>query len=120
MCWRNVIVTGSLDTGAVHEAFENSARSGSLNANDPFVSTPGSLTVSAASPAVLITFAVVVAVYSLSRPGAKGPNDAGAPSVNESVAGTEPPTVPGVVVSAYSASAIEATMSAAPVERTVG
>src|SRR3954471_21717862 len=120
MCWRNVIVTGSLDTGAVHAALENSTRRGSLSANAPLVSTPGSLTVSAASPAVLMTFTVVVAVYSLSAPGMNGAKDPGVPSVSDSVAGTVPPTEPGVFVSAYSASAIDATMSAAPVERTIG
>src|SRR3954447_9253915 len=103
MCWRNVIVTGSLDTGAVHDALENSTRSGSDNANDPFVSTPGSLTVSAASPAVLTTLAPVVATYSLSSPGVNGPNDAGAPSVSDNVAGTEPPTVPPALAAAYTA-----------------
>src|SRR4051794_19196868 len=103
MCWRNVIVTGSLDTGAVHAALENSTRSGSASANDPFASTPGSLTVSAASPAVLITFAVEVAVYSLSRPGVNAPNDARAPSVSDNVAGTDPPTVPPALDAAYTA-----------------
>src|SRR3954447_10546370 len=103
MCWRNVMVTGSLDTGAVHAALENSIRSGSDSANDPFVSTPGSLPVSAASPAVLITFAVEVAVYSLSRPGVNGPKDAGGPSVSANVAGTDPPTVPPALAAAYTA-----------------
>src|SRR6201999_1780235 len=48
--------------------------------------------VSAASPAVLITFAVVDAVYSFATPGVNAPNVAGAPSVSDSVAGTAPPT----------------------------
>src|SRR5262249_20896028 len=61
MCWRNVMVTGSLETGAVHVDFENSTCSGSGNENDPLVRWPGSLTVSAASPAVEITFAGVLA-----------------------------------------------------------
>src|SRR4051794_38121892 len=100
MCWRNVIATGSLDTGAVHDALLNSTRSGSLNANDPFVNTPGSLTDSAASPAVLTTVAPVVATYSLSTPGVTPPKVAGAPSVSASVAGTDPPTPPPVLVAA--------------------
>src|SRR5262245_51708759 len=114
MCCENVIVTGSLDTGAVHAALLNSTRTGSLRANEPLVRTPGSDTDNAASPALEMTLADVVAVYCLSTPGANAPNVAGAPSVNASVAGTEPPTAPGVFASAYSASAIEATMSAAP------
>src|SRR3954447_12537133 len=120
MCCLKVIVTGSLETGAVQVALLNSIRRGSPSANAPLVSTPGSLTDSAASPAVLITFAVEVAVYSLSAPGVNGPKVAGVPSVSDSVGSTDPPTEPGVFVSAYSASAIEATMSAAPVERTIG
>src|SRR3954468_15926770 len=98
MCWRNVIVTGSLDTGAVHALLENSTRSASGNENDPFVRWPGSETLSAASPAVEITFAGVVAVYSFATPGVKAPNVAGAPSDSESVAGTVPPTPPVVCV----------------------
>ena len=52
----------------------------------------GSVTVSVASPAVLMTFPVVLAVYSRDTPGVKAPNVAGAPSVSESVAATVPPT----------------------------
>ena len=52
-----------------------------------------SATLSAASPAVETTVAVVDAVYSRATPGVKAPKDAGAPSVSASVAGTEPPTV---------------------------
>src|SRR3954453_9578690 len=120
MCCLKVIVTGSLETGAVQVALLNSTRTGSPSANGPLVSTPGSLTDSAASPALLITFAVVVAVYSLSAPGVNGPKVAGVPSDSDTVAGTEPPTVPGVFVSSSSASAIEATLSAAPFNRTIG
>ena len=40
MCCLNVIVTGSLDTGALHVAFESSTTSGSGNENVPFVSLP--------------------------------------------------------------------------------
>src|SRR3954469_588689 len=103
MCWRKVIVTGSLDTGAVHDALENSTRSGSESANEPFVNTPGSLTESAASPAVDTTFADVEAMYSLSTPVVNGPKDAGPRSVSVSVAGTDPPTAPSVLVAAYAA-----------------
>jgi len=45
-----------------------------------------------------MTVAVVPAVYSLATPGANAPNCAGAPIVRASVAGTVPPTVPGVSV----------------------
>ena len=41
---------------------------------------------------MLITVAVVDAVYSFATPGVNAPNAAGAPSVSDSVAGTEPPT----------------------------
>src|SRR3954447_11650601 len=94
MCWRNVMVTGSLETGAVQPALliSTGERSGSENA--PLVRWPGSETPRAASPAVEITLAVVAAVYSRSTPGVNAPNDAGAPRVSESVAGTVPPTPP--------------------------
>jgi hypothetical protein len=62
MCWLNVIVTASLDTGAVHVDFENATCSGSGSENAPFIRRPGSATDSVASPAVLITFAVVEVV----------------------------------------------------------
>ena len=54
----------------------------------------GSLTVSVASPALEITLAVVVAVYSRATPGVNAPKLAGAPDVSDSVAGTVPPTPP--------------------------
>src|SRR3954453_7278281 len=114
MCWRNVIVTGSLDTGAVHEALLNSTRSGSDSANAPFVSTPGSDTLSVASPAVLMTLAVVFAVYSFATPGVNAPNVAGVPSVRLSVAGTLPPTPPGVSVWAYTVASPYGTSRAGP------
>ena len=43
---------------------------------------------------VEVTVAVVVASYGRLTPGAKAPNDAGAPSVSARVAGTVPPTLP--------------------------
>ncbi len=49
----------SFETGPVQVAFEKETASGDGNANVPFVRWPGSDTVSAASPAVEITFAVV-------------------------------------------------------------
>src|SRR4051812_19767201 len=94
----NVSVTGSFDTGAVHAAFENSTRSGSGSVNAPLVMWPGSLTDSAASPAVEITVADVVAVYSVVAPGVNAPKDAAGPSVRDSVAGTVPPTPPSCEV----------------------
>ena len=57
-----------------------------------------SATVSVASPAVLVTVAVVDAVYSRATPGVNAPNEAGVPSVRARVAGTLPPTVPGTDV----------------------
>ena len=66
----------------------------------PLTSLPGlapvSATDSVASPAVEITFAVVEAVYVFATPGTNAPNDAGAPIVSASVAGTVPPTPPSV------------------------
>ena len=62
MCCLNVIVTGSLDTGADHADFENSTPSGDGSAKAPFIRCPGSETERVASPAVEITFAEVVAV----------------------------------------------------------
>src|SRR3954466_10527341 len=41
-----------------------------------------------------MTLAVVLAVYSFATPGVNAPNEAGPPSVSESVAGTVPPTSP--------------------------
>jgi hypothetical protein len=60
----------------------------------------GSATERVASPAVEMTVASVDAVYSFATPGANAPNEAGAPSASDSVAGTEPPTVPSVDVEA--------------------
>jgi hypothetical protein len=65
----------------------------------PVATLLGSATVSAASPAVEMTFAVVDAVYVLATPGVNAPNAAGAPSVSASVAGTVPPTSPATGVS---------------------
>src|SRR3954468_11673023 len=88
------MVTPSFATGALQLALLSSTRSGSGSENAPLVRWPGSDTVSAASPAVEITLAVVDAAYSLATPGVNAPNEAGAPSVSESVAGTVPPTSP--------------------------
>src|SRR4051794_19241448 len=92
MCWRNVIVEAALDTGALHAFGAISTRSASGSENAPLVRWPGSETDSAALAAVEMTLAVVLALYSFSTPGANAPNDAAAPSVSESVAGTVPPT----------------------------
>src|SRR3954470_5679810 len=93
MCWLNPIVTASCDTGADQLDFENDTCSASGSENAPLLIWPGSLTLSAASPAVLSTSAVVCAVYVLSRPAVNAPKLAGPPSVSDSVAGTVPPTV---------------------------
>ena len=88
----NVIVDWPLETGPLQVFGAISTRSGCGSVNAPLARWPGSPTVSAASPAVLTTFAVVVAVYSRAWPGRKAPNDAGGPSVRLSVAGTVAPT----------------------------
>ena len=83
--------------------------SGSASANEPFTSRPGAVALGSAtdrvaSPAVDMTVAVVLGLDSCdSTPGVNVPNEAGAPSDSDSVAGTEPPTLPvahglGVVV----------------------
>src|SRR3954464_5048334 len=94
MCCLNVIVTGSLDTGAVHVAFEKVTWTGSGSVNAPLARQQVSPTDSVASPAVEITFAEPVASYVLSTPGVNAPKVAAGPSVSPSVAGTEPPALP--------------------------
>src|SRR5690242_1916082 len=89
-----VIVETAWETGPLHALGAMSTRSGWASANAPLVRRPGSATVSVASSAVLITLAVVVAVYSRATPGTNGPKLAGARSVSASVAGTVPPTSP--------------------------
>src|SRR3954469_20985349 len=93
MCWLNATSTGSFDTGAVHDVLDRLTRSGSGSENDPFRRWPGSETLSAASPAVLITLAEVEALLVLSAPGVKAPKLAGGPGAGDSVAGTVPPTL---------------------------
>jgi hypothetical protein len=51
----NEIAIGSLETAAAQVALENSTTSGYGNENVPFITWPGSDTVRAASPAVLMT-----------------------------------------------------------------
>src|ERR1700742_3593023 len=92
MCWLKPIVTGSLDTGALQLVLDRLIASGSGSVNAPLARWPAADAVSAASPAVLITFAVVCAVYVFSTPGVNAPKDGGVPSVSDSVAGTVPPT----------------------------
>ena len=63
MCCLNAIVTGSLETGAVQLALLKETSSGSGSANVPLVRYAGAgETLSAASPAVLMTLAVLDAV----------------------------------------------------------
>src|SRR3954452_7370420 len=64
----------------------------------PGLVEPGSATESAASPAVLITLALMLAAYSFATPGVNAPKAAGVPSVSASVAGTVPPTSPRIGV----------------------
>ena len=58
MCWLNVIVTGSLETGAVQVVFDSETCSGEGSENVPLTRWPGladgSTTLSVASPAVEI------------------------------------------------------------------
>ena len=95
----NVIVTWSLETGPVHVDFENCTCTGWASVKEPLTSLPvlvelGSDTLRVASPALEITLAVVLAVYSRATPGVNAPNEAGVPRPSESVAGTVPPGVP--------------------------
>ena len=85
---RKVIAAAAFETGRVHEAGLSSTRSGCRQRERAVHQVAGvGRTVSAASPAVEITFAVVVAVYSRATPGVNAPNDAAGPSVSASVAG---------------------------------
>ena len=92
MCWLNAIATGSLETGPVHAAFESVTCSGSGRLNAPLVRWPGSLTESAASPAVLMTLAVVEAVYVWSTPGRERSEARRRPQRQRERAGTVAPT----------------------------
>src|SRR5262249_40102534 len=62
MCCENAIDTGSLDTGAVQLVFDGVTDSASGSENAPLARCVGPETDSAASPAVLMTFADVDAV----------------------------------------------------------
>src|SRR5262249_11515566 len=62
MCCLKPIVTGSLETGAVQALLDSSTTSDDGRENDPLVMWPGSEYVSAASPAVEMTLALVDAV----------------------------------------------------------
>src|SRR6185436_474571 len=86
------IVTGSCDTGALHIDFERSIVNGCVMVNAPLVRWFGPDQLSAASPAVETTSAVVVVLYVLATPGVNGPNEAAPPRVSPRVAGTLPPT----------------------------
>src|SRR3954452_16813146 len=98
MCWRNVIAETALDTGSNHVPGAMSTCSASGSEKAPLVRRPGSDTVSAASPALEITLAVVDAVYVRSVPATNVPKEGVAPSVSESVAGTDALTAPVVFV----------------------
>src|SRR3712207_1305774 len=99
------LLTGPLYVFTVEGRTEPLARKGWASANAPLTRWPeavvlGSLTVSAAQPAVEMTLAVVLAAYSRSTPGVKAPKLAAAPSVSDRVGGTEPPTPPSTEVEA--------------------
>src|SRR5690349_24412937 len=100
MCWERPTVTGSFDAGAVQLVFDSETCNGSSRLNAPLVRWPGVATLSIASAAVLITFAVVDVEYVLSTPGVNGPKDKGPASESASVAGVDPATVPVAVVEA--------------------
>src|SRR3954465_4062076 len=97
MCGLNPTPTGAVDTGADQGLFEKVTCSGSDSVNAPLVSRPGSLTLRVASPAVEITVALVWAGEGAALPRPNAANVGGVPRVSESVAGTDPPTLPGVV-----------------------
>ena len=104
----NVIVTASLETGAVQADLLKRTCSGCGQRERPVDQVArGRSRVSAASPAVVTTLAVVVAVYSFATPGVNAPNVAAGPIVSASVAGTVPPTSPNAapVAAAKAASA---------------
>src|SRR5690242_21173016 len=82
--------TVSLEVGPVQLDFVSSIRSGSASVNAPLASLPGSLCVSVASPAVEVTVASAVDVYSRSVPGTNDPSDGIVPIDSDSVAGTVP------------------------------
>src|SRR3954447_7163570 len=115
--WLKPSVTASLDVGPFHvsrfsgeaeeptllnavpvlAALRARACSGCGSTKLPLTRWPvptedGSATLSSASPAVEMTFAVVEAVYVLVTPGVNAPKLPGVPSVSDSVAGTVPPT----------------------------
>src|SRR5690606_33197051 len=82
----------------VPPGLEADACSADGSENSPLTRWPvavelGSETVSVPSPAVEITFALVVAVYVCATPGMNGENCAGRPSDSASVAATSPPAV---------------------------
>jgi hypothetical protein len=85
----------------------------------PLLSLPGlvgsgSATVSAASPAVLVTTAGTEAVYSAPTPGVSAPIWAGPPSVNASTSGTSAPTVWSTVTLRCSTTTVNDLLSVPP------
>ena len=100
----NVIGTDSLEVGAVHVFSVPRPWSGCVSANVPLTSLPVLVGAGVGDAERRVTGgrddggAWSVAVYSCATPGVNAPNCAGAPSVRASVAGTLPPTVPGVSV----------------------
>src|SRR4051812_6370279 len=92
MCWLNETATGSFETGALQLDFESRIWSGSGSVKAPLARWPAGAAVSAASPALEMTFAVVCVVYVRSTPGAKAPKVGTEPRVSESVGGTVPLT----------------------------
>src|SRR4051794_4073435 len=114
MCCANAIDTGALDAGAVQLAGVIVTCSGSARLKAPLARWTGPLTLSAASPAVEMTFAVVAVVYVRSAPGVNAPKAAAGPSVSESVAGTEPPMPPPAVVAQSRCALAQSTGKARP------
>src|SRR5215207_4946120 len=93
MACLNAIANVSLLAGPLQLVFSGVMVTGWASRNAPLASVVGDA-VSAASPAVEVTVAVLEAVYSCATPGVNEPNDAGAPSVSDNVAGTAPPAEP--------------------------
>src|SRR5215207_936445 len=93
MACLNAIANVSLLAGPLQLVFSGVMVTGWASRNAPLASVVGDA-LSAASPAVEVTVAVLEAVYSCATPGVNEPNEAGAPSVSDNVAGTAPPAEP--------------------------
>ncbi len=94
IAWVKRIANASLETGPVQADLSGATATGCASVYVPSASRADE-TDSAASPAVEVTEALVDAVQAFATPAVNAPNEAGGPSVSESVAGTVPLTVGG-------------------------